>query len=94
MKQKFRKLTFVKVCDEMPKWMEHFDSGFVGIVDGTYSQIYGGGGGRLSQYSLFKVEGDKITNALAWYDEEQLTALDEQDSLKAEEMIEIYRTQP
>lgn len=92
MKQKFRKLTFVKVCDEMPEEMAHFDSGFIGIVDGTYSQIYGGGGRSLTQYALFKVEGDKITGRIAWYYEAQLTALDEQDTLKAEEMIESYMT--
>jgi len=31
MKQKFRQLTFVKVDDEMPDHMLHFDKGFIGI---------------------------------------------------------------
>lgn len=92
MKQKFRKLTFVKVCDEMPRYMSHFHSGFVGIVDGTYSQIHGGGGRDLTQYCLFRVKDGKVVGRGAWYDEDQLTEMDEQDSLKAEEMIEEYQT--
>jgi hypothetical protein len=92
MKQKFRKLTFVKVTDKMPTYMSHFDCGFTGIVDGTYSQMYGGGGDSLKQYSLFKIEENTVVDQIAWYNEEQLTALKEQDTLKAEEMIEEYQT--
>ena len=88
MKQKFRKLTFVKVSDEMPFQMQHFPKGFIAIVDGTYSQIYGGD--KTSQYSLYIVEGDKVKGRLSWYYEDQLTALENQDREKAEQMIEDY----
>jgi hypothetical protein len=88
MEQKFRKLTFVKVDDEMPEMMSNFDKGFVGIVDGTYSQLYGGD--DIKSYGLYKVEGDKIVNRISWYYESQLTELKEQDKEKAEDMIEVY----
>ena len=88
MRQKFRKLTFVKVDSKMPPEMAHFDSGFVGIINGTYSQIYGGT--NINSYSLYKIEGGKITNTISWYRENQLTELPEQDRKKAEEMIEAY----
>jgi len=88
MKQKFRKLSFVKVADEMPEHKSHFDKGFIGIVDGTYSQLYGGG--DVQSYALFKVEDGMITNHISWYDEDLLTLLPEQDKEKAEEMIEAY----
>ena len=88
MKQKFIKLTFVKVDDEMPEMMSHFDKGFIGIVDGTYSQLYGGN--DINSYGLYKVEDGKIVNRISWYYESQLTELEEQDRGKAEDMIEAY----
>jgi len=91
MKQKFRKLTFVKVTDNMPDDMSRFDKGFVGIVDGTYSQLYGGS--NINSYVLWKIEDGEIVNRIAWYYENQLTELPEQDRLKAEEMIESFNLQ-
>lgn len=88
MKQKFRRLTFVKVADEMPSYMSHFPAGFTGIVKGTYAQLCGGN--DTGSYSLYKVDGDKITNSLSWYRENQLTKLEWQDAEKAERMIEEY----
>ena len=88
MKQKFRKLTFVIVDKEMPSMMRHFDSGFVGIIEGTYSQLCGGD--DIKPYSLYKIENDKIVNSISWYDESQLTRLPKQDRSKAEKMIEEY----
>ena len=88
MKQKFRKLSFVKVCDEMPQSMSHFDSGFDAVIEGTYSQIYGGK--DIYNYSLFKIEDDKIVDSISWYEEEQLTLSESQDRDKAEDMIEEY----
>lgn len=90
MKQKFRKLTFVKVDDEMPPEMSHFPSGFIGIVDGTYSQLYGGD--NIKSYSLYEIKDNKIVNQHAWYYEDQITELKEQDREKAEEMIEEYNS--
>lgn len=88
MKQKFRKFTFVKVSDDMPKNISHFDAGFIGIVNGTYSQIYGGK--DVSSYSLYKVMSGKIVNCISWYKESQLAELPDQDREKAEQMIEDY----
>jgi len=88
MKQKFRKLTFIKVDDKMPEEMDHFDKGFIGIVNGTYSQIYGGS--NIKSYSLYKIKNSKIIDCISWYYEYQLTELIKQDRLKAEEMIEVY----
>ena len=88
MKQKFGKLKFVRVCDEMPGNMKYFDSGFDAIVCGTYSQIYGGI--NTESYSLYKIDSGKVVNRISWYYEPQLTLLDEQDMDKAEQMIEDY----
>jgi len=88
MKQKFRKLSFVHVTKDMPDYMGHFDSDFDAIVDGTYSQIYGGRG--LGSYALYKIEEGKVVNRLSWYKESQLILLPVQDYEKAEGMVEIY----
>ena len=89
MKQKFRKFTYVHVCKEMPDFMSHFDSDFDAIVEGSYSQLCGGGN-DVTSYMLYQLENGKIVNNCGWYDEEQLTALETQDRDKAEELIEEY----
>lgn len=88
MKQKFGKLSFVRVCDKMPPHMSHFEAGFDAIVEGTYSQLYGGS--DITSYSLYKIENGKIVNQMSWYEENQLSLLPDQDRDKAEEMIEKY----
>jgi hypothetical protein len=88
MKQKFGKLSFVKVCDDMPECMRHFESGFDAIVCGTYSQIYGGT--DIKSYSLYMIRDGIIVNRTSWYREPQLTLLENQDKDKAEQMIEDY----
>ena len=88
MKQKFRKLTFVHISKEMPRSMSHFDSDFDGIVDGTYSQMYGGD--DINSYSIYKIKDGKVVNSISWYYESQLTELEDQDREKAEDMIEEY----
>lgn len=88
MKQKFGMLSFVHVCAEMPSYMNHFDSDFDGIVDGTYSQLYGGQ--DINSYALYKIKDGKIVNRISWYEESQLTLLPEQDRDKAERLIENY----
>ena len=91
MKQKFGKLTFVHVCKEMPEVMSHFDSDFDAIVDGTYSQLFGGK--DIDSYSLYKLNGNgkKIIDNISWYHEHQLSALEKQDEKLAEELIETYQ---
>jgi hypothetical protein len=88
MKQKFRKLTLVHVCKDMPSYQSHFESDFDAIVCGTYSQIYGGD--DIDSYSLYKIKDGKIVNHISWYEENQLTELEGQDRERAEEMIEEY----
>lgn len=90
MKQKFRKLTKVHVCKEMPDFMDHFESDFDAIVDGSCSQLYGGS--DIEQYALYQLseDGKKIINRISWYYESQLTELPDQDRELAEEMIETY----
>ena len=88
MRQKFGKLSFVKVCDEMPPHMQHFQSGFEGVVAGTYSQIYRGT--NIDDYSLYVIKDGCIVNRSSWYEVDQLTLMDNQDRDKAEQMIEDY----
>jgi hypothetical protein len=82
MQQKYGKLFFVTVKD--------FDGKLrAAIIDGTYSQIYGGK--DIKAYSLFIIEGNKITNQCAWYDESKIKRAELQDKELAENMIEAYR---
>lgn len=88
MKQKFGKLSFVRVCKDMPECMSHFDSDFHAIVCGTHSQIYGGP--DINRYSLYKLLDGKVVNMISWYDEDQLTICEQQDRDEAEDLIEQY----
>lgn len=88
MKQKFRKLTFVRVADEMPNHMSHFPSGVLGVVDGTFSQIYGGA--DVASYAIFIIKEGEVVNRVSWYHEKHLSACEKQDALLAEELIEAY----
>jgi hypothetical protein len=94
MKQKYRKLTWVKVMVD-PKHpdgfgMGHFKSNFTGIVEGTCSQIYGGK--DVDLYSVHVVKRGKVVNCIAWYYESQLTALPahKQNRELAEELVERF----
>ncbi len=89
MKQKFKQYSFVHVCKEMPSWMEHFPSDFDAIVMGTYSQLYGGT--NVKSYCLYPLNNGKIYNQIAWYEESQLTQIENVDNLDAEELAEEYR---
>lgn len=88
MKQKFRKLSFVRVCDVMPPEMAHFEAGIDAIVEGTYSQLYGGS--NVEDYALYILKKGKVVDQIAWYREDQLSLLPVQDRDKAEEMIEEF----
>lgn len=88
LRQKFGKFKFVRICDEMPSCMSHFPSGLDAIVEGTYSQLYGGE--NIDSYSLYLIKDGVVVNTGSWYCEDQLTLLDEQDFEKAEIMVETY----
>lgn len=88
LRQKFPRLSFVRVSKKMPRCMSHFPSGFLAIVEGTYSQLYGGR--DIKKYSLYMIQKGKVTDEIAWYEEGQLTLANRQDKAKAEQMIEDY----
>lgn len=88
MRQKFGKLSFVHICKDMPEHKDHFGSDFDAIVDGTYSQMYGGD--NIDSYAVYKLENGKIVDFVAWYHEEMLTLLPTQDRDLAEKLIEDY----
>ncbi len=88
MQQKFRMLTFVKVSKEMPQSMSHFTKDFIGIIKGSYSQLYRGS--NTHEYSIYQIENDKIINNISWYPESLLTECKKQNRKKSEEMIEQY----
>jgi hypothetical protein len=81
-KQKFRKLSFIRVCNE-------FDCDFDAIVEGTYSQMYSGC--DIQSYSIYKIEDGEIVDNCSWYDENELTLLPNQDRDKAKKMIKEYK---
>lgn len=72
----------------MPEEMQFFDSDFDAIVEGTYSQLYGGT--NINSYSLYQIEDGDIVDNISWYYEKQLTLLPNQDRDKAEEMTEKF----
>lgn len=84
MKQKFRKLTFVKIIEGAAG----ADGADEGIIDSSYSQAYGGD--DIASYSIYTMSGGEINNRVAWFYESQLTQLPNQDREKAEEMIEAF----
>lgn len=90
MKQKFSQLQFVRVGKDSHPEKMYFPTDFDAIVKGTYSQLYGGG--NITDYSLYKIRNGKIVDNVSWYEESQLTALEQQDRDKAEGMVEEYNT--
>lgn len=82
MRQKFPAYSFVKV--------EKDGAFFEGIIEGTYSQLYGGDGDNLKQYSLYKMVDGEVVDKMAWFDEGMLSLMPEQDYLKAQEIVETY----
>lgn len=87
-KQRFNKLSFVrvKVGDYLP--MSHFDTNFDGIINGSYHDLYGGA--SIDQYSVYKIEKGKVVNRISWYNEDQLTLLPKQCKKTAQVMINKY----
>ena len=88
MLQKFKKSTFVRVCENMPKHMSHFVCGVDAIVSSTYSQAFGGK--DIKSYSLFLIKDGRVYNRCSWYDEDQMTLLENHNYEDAEQMIEDY----
>lgn len=78
--QKFKPGTIVKIADVMPKYMRHFSAGVYAIVEYTYAQRYGGN--TVDQYALIVRELPKHWSYSAWYDEEQLTQVADENIIK------------
>jgi len=66
-KQKFQIGDKVKVAKDLGPMMSHFKSDFIGTVEYTYGQMFGGD--NFDSYSLIDENG----NSVAWYEEHQLT---------------------
>jgi hypothetical protein len=87
--QKFPRGARVKVTDEMPSSMAHFQKGFEGIVEYTYAQKYNGD--NVDSYSLIVLaDGGKPVNSISWYKECQLTLISD-DVEAGEQIIEEYK---
>jgi hypothetical protein len=87
MRQKYLYGQRVKIADEMPPEMSHFTCGVEAVVKGTYSSIYGGK--NIESYSLGLIKDEEVVNCMSWYDEDQLSLIDE-DILKGMQMLEDY----
>ena len=88
MRQKFPMFALVYVCKEMPDHMKHFKSDFVGIVGGTYSQLYGGK--DVTNYHMYTLRNGKVHGAISWYKEDQLTLVPCQNRSWCEQAVENY----
>lgn len=45
---------------------------------------------RIFQYEIYEIKDNQVVDDCAWYDENDLTALDKQDRDKAEDMIQEF----
>ncbi len=82
MKQKYIRYQFVRV-------VRHDQYGnFDAIIKGSYADLYGGK--DIGIYSVYKDEGGKVVDCLAWFDEDQLSLYKDQSVVRAAEMIEAY----
>lgn len=88
MKQKFSALSFVRVKKSKDPTRLHFEGNFLAIVEGTYSQLYGGR--NIFDYSLYVLDDGKIVNTVAWYPEKDLVLLARQSRKRAEAMVEKW----
>lgn len=77
MKRKFKPGDFVRVSKKMPKCMSHFDKDFIGCVQGSYKDLYGGGGRNPDdEYSIIKFNKGRPVNVISWYPSSVLEKLD------------------
>ena len=94
MKPKFNMFSFVRVredCHRINPNYSLFKKGFYGIVKGTYSQLYGGD--NTKDYSLYVIENGKVVNEVAWFNEDRIVLMPDQNSgdvARAVELIEAY----
>ena len=88
-KQKFKRGSKVRICDTMPSHKYHFDCKCDAIVEYTYAQQYRGD--NIKSYSLLLLEENgEPRDTSAWYDESQLTLIDD-DTAKGLAILEKYK---
>ena len=86
--QKFPRGSRVKVGDDLPLYMFHFEKGFEGIVQYSYAQKYHGD--NIDSYSLIVLnDNGKPVNSISWYTENQLTLISD-DVGEGKRIIEEY----
>lgn len=91
MTQKYFHGQRVKVDAKTPAHMRHFESGFEGIVDYSYTDRYGGKAGDGPCYSLLVLDNnDTPVNRISWYYETQLTLLSD-DRAAGEKLFQQYK---
>ena len=82
-RQKFLVGQRVHVSKDMPIYMDHFEKDFDGIVDHYNNK----------EYSIAVIEDEKVVNSISWYEENQLTSVEEvtlENIVKGLQMIEDY----
>ena len=83
MKQKFPPGTMIRVSKRMPPNMSHFDKDFIGIVEGSYHDLFGGGDAYKKSYGIIKLSNrGTVVNCISWYPENLLTALSDYERLE------------
>jgi hypothetical protein len=79
----------VKVADEMPTWMRHFECGCEAIVDHSYRDMHGPGGSNQFSLLLLLPEPRRV----AWYPAELLTLM-VGDRDEGEAILQQYNGRP
>ncbi len=91
-RQKFRRLTFVKVT----RGERYKQFGKDAIVHGSYAQLNDDqeddivSSAPTELYMIYVIEDGVVVEEVGWYGERDLTALKTQDKEKAEKMINQY----
>ena len=70
--QKFFRGHRVKIADEMPRYMSHFECGIEAIIDHSYDDIYSGTSDSV-KYAVLLLMPDGSKRSVAWYDQDLLT---------------------
>jgi len=73
-KQKFKRGNLVRVAKNLGDMMSHFRNDADAIIFGSYADQFGGGAQQSKSYTLVFIEDGGQSS---WYDENQLTLLDE-----------------
>lgn len=98
MLQKYEKYTFVNVQPQTINFRREtvvIHPGFVGIVDYTYAEKYGGNNFRSYCVYSCKINRNReveVDNHVSWYQENQLELNSYQNKEKAKELVDAYES--